>query len=148
MYESSFTASEWRTLQFAPLWVFTAVAGADKKIDDKEMAAMSKELSEALLFKDLLAREVIVSVATDFENIMRLYNADSRDVLEGLKDTADILDRKADQDRIRGFKGALLLIARNIAEASGGGMFGMGEKVSKEEKTALVLVAMALRAQL
>jgi len=146
MYKESYTSSEWHTLQFGPLWVFAAVAGADKKIDDKEAGALAKELAEWAQFNEPLAQEVLLSVGNDLSNIMSLFNADTRDVMAGFRDVADLLDRKATPQQSKGFKGALLLIGRNIAQASGGGMFGTGDKMSNEEKNALALIMITLRA--
>jgi hypothetical protein len=142
--QASFTSEEWCTLQFAPLWTFTAVAGADRKIDEKEIQALAKELQEAILFKEPLVRDVLLSVASDFSNVMLRYKKDSRDTIGGLREAASILDRKATPQQARNFKGAMLLIGRNVAEASGGGLLGLGSKMSDEEKTAFVLVAAAL----
>ena len=145
MFRESYTVEEWRTLQFAPLWVFAAVAGADRKIDEKEAGALAKELSEWARFKEPLVQEVLLSVVNDIANVTPQYHTDSRDVMAGLQDVADLLDRKATQEQVKNFKGAMLPIGQNIAQASGGGVFGIGDKVSSEEKTALALIMMALR---
>jgi hypothetical protein len=142
--QASFTPEEWRTLQFAPLWTFTIVAGADRNIDEKEIQALAKELQEAVLFKEPLVRDVLYSVASDFSNVMLQYKKDSRDTIVGLREAAGILDKKATSQQARNFKGAMLLIGRNVAGASGGGLLGLGSKISDEEKAALVLVAAAL----
>ena len=97
---------------FLPLWAFTAVAGVDEDIDKVEMAALSKELAEASLFKCPLIREV--------------------------------LDLRSDPDEAMHFKRAVLLIAHNVAQASGDGPPGEAN-VSDEEKAAIVLVAVAMR---
>ena len=146
MFRESYTMEEWRTLQFAPIWVFTAVASADRKIDEKEAGALAKELSEWAQFKEPLVQEVLLSVVNDVANVMAQYHTDSRGVMAGLKDVADLLDRKATQEQAKKFKGAMLLIGNNIAQASGGGIFGTGDKISTEEKSALALIMMALRA--
>lgn len=146
MLKESYTTSEWRTLQFCPLWVFAAVAGADKKIDDKEAGALAKELSEWAQFNEPLAQEVLLSLGTDLSNMMPLFNQDARDVMAGFRDVADLLDRKATAQQSKGFKGAMLLIGRNIAQSSGGGMFGTGDKMSTDEKNALALIMITLRA--
>jgi len=140
--QASYTPEEWRTLQFAPLWAFTAVAGADRSIDQKEMMALAKELAEAPLYKDALTREVLMSVGANLQSLMTAYRDDTRDVLTGLKDVADVLDRKAGPEEAQNFKQAMLLIVKNVAESSGG-MFG--SKFSNEEKAAAVLIAQALR---
>jgi hypothetical protein len=138
----NFTADEWQTLQFAPLWVFSAVASADDDIDKKELNALAEELKDAPLFKNPLARDVLISVATNFGSIMEAYRRDSRDILRGLRDVAAVLAAKESPDTAQGFKRAMLLIGKNVAEASRGGLFG--PKISKEEKAAIALVAAAL----
>jgi hypothetical protein len=42
-----FTSEEWQSLQYSPLWVFSAVAGADGEIDELELHALVKEVEEA-----------------------------------------------------------------------------------------------------
>ena len=146
--QASFTSTEWLTLQFAPLWIFSAVAAADRNIDKKEIEALAKELQEAILYKEPLVRDVLVSVATDFSNIMSQYKTDPRNVTTGLQDVADLLDKKVTPQQAQNFKKAMLLIGRNVAEASGGGLLGMGKKMSDEETSALTLAAVALRVSL
>ncbi|HEY4688703.1 MAG TPA: hypothetical protein VIK33_05280 [Anaerolineae bacterium] len=142
---SLFTADEWRTLQFAPLWVFTAVAGADRSVDEKEVAALAKEIADWALYKEPLVQEILLSVALDLSNMMAQYRADSRNVMTGLSNVADVLDRKATVDQAKNFKGAMVLLGRNIAQASGGGLFGAGDKMSGDEKAALGLIILSLR---
>ena len=143
-----FDAGEWRTLQFTPLWTFHTVAGADQKIDKKEQMALSKELAEGMLYNNDLAREVLTSLVGDLGQALAQFGADDRDWMRGLSDAADVLDHKVSADMANGFKSSMLLLGHNIAAASGGGFFGMGDKVSGEEKKAIVMVAVALRAKL
>ncbi len=144
-FRQFYSMDEWRTLQFAPLWVFTAISAADKKVSKKEVTALAKEIAEAHLYKEPLVQEVLGSVGSDFENVFRQYQADSRDVMRGLGDVADLLESKAEADQAKNFKMAMLLMGRNIAEASSKGLFGK-KKMGDNEKAALVLVAAALRA--
>jgi hypothetical protein len=146
MFEDSYTAEEWQTLRFAPLWVFTAVAGMDSNIEVEEVAALAKEVAEAPLFKEPLVKEVLMSVGASFGDVLPAYHADSRDVLRGLKDVADILERRATPEQARAFKSSMLLIGRNVAESSGGGRIFHREKVSEKETAALVAAATAMRA--
>lgn len=135
-HQAQHSSKEWQTLQFAPLWVFSAVAGADEEISKTEMGALAKELAEAPLFKDSLARELLMSVGSDLDHVMRDYVADSRDVVGGLRQVAKILKRR-DRDHAEAFTGAMMLIGQNIAEASG--------DQHNPGKVALALVSMALR---
>ena len=143
---TQFEAREWQTLQFAPLWVFSLTAGIDNDIDQKEIAALSKELAEAGLYRNGLARMVLYSVGENLPTTMEAYAADGRDSLGGLTEVADLLDRKLPADESEGFKKALLTIGVSVCRASGGE--AGGDPVSDEEKMALMLIAGALRTQL
>jgi hypothetical protein len=143
---TNYTASEWQTLQFAPFWIFTGVAAIDGNIDKQEMAAFAKELADALLYKNPLVQEVLLSVVGDMDSIMKKYRADSRQVTDGLRDVADLVERKLTAAQAKEFKMTLLFMAKKIAEASGGGPLGLGENVSDSEKASMVLMAQALRA--
>lgn len=142
MYRDNFTETEWATVLFTPLWAFSAVANVDKKIDEKEMAALAKELTEAALYRDPFAREVISALAADFSTIMPAYGADRRSVVDGLNEAAQILDRKMPGGGADGFKMAVVLICSQVANASGS---VFGSKTSKEEKAAMLLIATILR---
>jgi hypothetical protein len=144
----AFAAAEWRDMQFAPLWAFVAVAGADRTIDQDEVAALSKELTEALLYKNELARRVFSALAIDFGTIWPAFQADPRDCMTGLMNVAELLDRKVPAEEANGFKKSVLEICVNVAKASGGGTPGSVENVCTEETGAFVLVAAALRVQL
>ena len=141
---ASYTSQEWQTLQFAPLWAFTAVAGVDENVDKREMAALSKELAEASLFKCPLVREVLESIVADLGTILTDYGDDPRTVTAGLGEVADLLDLRSDPDEAMHFKRAVLLITHNVAQASGDGPPGEAN-VSDKEKAAIVLIAVAMR---
>ncbi len=143
-WQEKFTASEWQTLLFAPLWVFSGIALADGKIDPKEIEAFSTEVSDAPLYKDDLVREVMLALAAGFSEIMTAYQADSRKIDMGLGEVADLLDAKA-SEHADNFKRVLLAIAAKVANASGP---AIGGKVSDNEKNAFVIIALSLRANL
>jgi len=144
---AGYTADEWQLLEFAPLWVFTAVAGADRNIDKKEMMAFAKELAESQLFKNDLAQEVLSSTGRGLDKTMPAFGADSRTIDGGLGEVADLLDAKNEADA-EGFKRALILVGRNIAESSGGGILGLGSKTSEVEMKALMICCASLRLKL
>ncbi|MBD2255300.1 NACHT and WD repeat domain-containing protein [Nostoc parmelioides] len=143
-----FTSEEWQTLQYAPLWVFSAVAHADGKVDDQEFSVLAKNISKASLYKIPLTRDVFASILGDFNNIMGQYGADSRDVSEGLRDVVEILDSKVSLEESENFKQALIFLGVEIANASGGGFLGLGNKMSNEEASALSIIAALLEADL
>jgi hypothetical protein len=141
---TQFTDAEWRTLQKTPIWAFLITASADNKVDDKEVKAFSKELAEACLYKDELAREVFSSLVTDFSEVFPSCMLAPQEALSCLRDAGQLVDTKGG-DHAERFKGAVLTICKNVAEASGG-MFG--GKASKEEKDAMVIVAASLGVRL
>lgn len=143
--QSLFLASEWKTLQFAVLWVFGAVATADGKVDKWEVEALSKEASQAHLYKEPLARDVLLSLFIDFENNFNLLRRDSRNVVQGLTEVANILDRKVSPQVAYDFKGAILMIGFNVSESTGRGFLGLGQKSLDQKHKALDAVAIIMR---
>lgn len=143
--QNMFNASELKTLQFTPLWVFGAVATADGKVDQKEIEALGREISQAHLYNEPLARDVLMSLAGDFKNIFELYGKDSRNVVQGLKEVADLLDRKVSPQVSYNFKGAMLMIGYNVSESTGKGFLGFGQKALDQKHKALDTVAMIMR---
>lgn len=138
---------DYQTLQFSPFWVFSAIAQADGKVDKKEVAAFAKLVSEAELFTHPFVREVMKSISTDFNSTWVAYRSDSRAVAEALEEVAGILDANLDSQDAMHFKRALLGIAIQIAEASGG-ILGLGQKASKEEKLTFAFIAIQLGVKL
>ena len=80
-----FTAEEWGTLEFLPLWVFTGVAGIDGNIDHDETRALARELAEAIRYADPLAREVLTSVSGDLQAKLASFARTIGVVPRGLK---------------------------------------------------------------
>lgn len=143
--QASYTQQEWQLLEFTPLWVFAAVAGADSKVDEKEMEAFLKDVSEAALYKEPLVRDVLMSLSSNFSESMTRFKEDSRPVDRGLADVAGLLERKSDNEEANNFKKAVVGIGLDVARASGR-IFG--DKMSTDEKQALVIVASSLRVEL
>jgi hypothetical protein len=146
MYREQYSAEEWATLEFAPLWMFTGVAGIDENVDDQEVGTLAKELAEWALYKEPMVQEVMLSVGQNLPEVMTRYHGDSRNVLVGLKDVSALLDRKATADQAKNFRGAMMLLGRNIAEASGSGIAGTESNASIEEKAAMLALGQALGA--
>ncbi len=141
-YRNQFTYSEWQTLQFAPLWVFSMVASVDGRLENKEVVALAKELAEAPLYRNPLAREVLISVGQNLAEVWPAYQRDSRNAVEGLHEVDMLLGQKVDDDETEDFKMAILGIGQEIIEKSAKGFFGPKDKT--KEKAALVLAAIAL----
>lgn len=137
---AGFSAAEWATLQLSPLWVFALVAGADGIIDERETLALVKELSESHLFRGELARQVLASLSVDVDGWSSAVLTDRREPLQGLVEVRALLDARASTEDAELMKTALLLIGRNVAQASGG-MVGMDDPLSPEERVALTAIA-------
>ena len=137
--QQSFTPKEWRTLKFAPLWVFNAVADADDRINEREIAAFVSEVEEGDLYNEPLVREVFSSLLKDTE-ILDQYRADDRNMPGGLAEAAEILDRKVAPEHAEAFKKAILLVGRKVAEALGEDPF-LSDRISDEEELSLFRIA-------
>jgi hypothetical protein len=123
--------------------MLSGVAGADANIEELEIAALMKEISEAALYKNQLVREVLFSVGAD-AGILDRYSADPRAIDHGLAQVADVLDAHLDPAQAEEFKRAMLGIGVEIANAAGP-LFG--GKISVEEQSALGWAALAMRFQ-
>ncbi len=142
--QTSFSPKQWLSLQFAPLWVFLAVAGADGAIDKRELKALLLELDEALLYRDPLTNEILSSLRADFENFMFRFGEDTRDVRSSLIQVANILDKAVTATEAQNFKKALLLIGQKVADASGTGAWGVHRQINEVEKEVLDQIATVL----
>ena len=140
----SYTASEWRTLEFALLWAFMGVAYVDGNVDEAEFGVLAKELAESLLYKDELTRNVLTSIAADLEGTMKDFFADGRNFLTGLQEAAAVLAAKAASESADDLKKTILAICARAAAASG----TPGDEVSADENLAFGAVAAALGVKL
>jgi len=135
-----FTAEEWRTLQFAPFWVFSAVIGAYRRFDHRDYGAFVRCVDAAATGGGPLGREVLASVAAERERLARAYGADGRSIGVGLGHVAAVLAKAAD-DEAELFKRALIEeIGEGVARARG----RFGTEMSKEDANALTLAAQLL----
>ena len=142
--QRGFSPAEWRTLQFAPLWVFHLVAGADLFIDEDEKLALLRRLSDCNAYDHELCRTVICSVQQELPALLLALKEDGRDALTGLRQVAALLASKAGEPAAGHFKESLVDLGRTIAGASGERLFGAGDRVSPDEQKALLLIARSL----
>jgi hypothetical protein len=135
-----FTGEEWRTLRFAPLWVFSAVVGAYRRFDQREYGAFVRSLEAAATGGGPLGREVLASVVADLDRLADAYAADGRSIGVGLGQVAAVLG-KAGPDEAELFKRTLIEeIGEGVARARG----RFGAEMSKEDANALTLAAQLL----
>jgi hypothetical protein len=138
--QDKFTPDEWRTLQFAPFWMFSAVVGAYGHFDPREYRAFMQAVQLATTAPGQLTREVMGSVAAGHERLTEEYAADQRSIAVGLRRVAAVLD-KASQGDARSFKDTLVAsVGQGVARARG----RFGTEVSEEDAKTLTLVAQLL----
>ena len=138
-----FTPVEWQSLLYAPLIIFNIVAGADGRIDQKEVTAFKKLLVEGLLSDIELMKLITNELLQDLENLTSEVfsgNMDPNQCMESIRNAVDV---ELTEEEALAFKLALLSIGKKIAKASGG-FLGLGNRICLSEKQAMVTLAAAL----
>jgi hypothetical protein len=136
----AFTAEEWRTLQLAPFWVFSAVVGAYDRFDPRDYHAFVRCLEATALAGGRLGREVLQSVVADRDRLARQFHGERRSIGVGLFQ-ADLVLRKAAGDEADLFKGMLVVgIGEGVARARG----RYGTEMSDDDAKSVVLAAKLL----
>jgi len=136
-----FTREEWELLKLLPFQVFALVAGADQKVDEAEVAQLLKDLQEAPFYKDPLHRELFVEILSSDISALIKEAMDFSKYLERANQMKAILKEKLTPDEYQRFVGSMFVNGLRVARASGGSFLGRGDKVSEEEKRALLLFA-------
>jgi hypothetical protein len=135
-----YTPEEWRTLQFAPFWMFGAVVGAYNRFDPRDFQVFLRCLEVATLGEGRLRRELLESVLDDRDRLAEQFYADPRTIGVGLFQ-ADLLLRRAGDDEAAWFKDMLVLdVGEGVARARG----RYGTEMSDDDASAVVLAAQLL----
>ena len=137
--EEILSNEELRTLQLAPFWVFSSIAGADGKIDEKEKKAFSKELKDSSLYKNPLTKAILTTLNNEMDTLLTDLSSDPRNIEEGIRSVREIAE-KADEKGAVLFCEDLFALGIRIADASGG-FLGLGDKISEDEWKILEKVA-------
>lgn len=136
-----FTQEEWALLKLLPFQVFVLVAGADQQVDKAEMAQLEKDLRDAPFYKDPLHRELFVDILSSDINALIKEAIDLSKFVERANQMKATLKEKLTPEEYQRFVGSMFINGLRVARASGGGVLGLGDKVSEEEKLALVTFA-------
>jgi hypothetical protein len=140
--QERYTAEEWRTLQFAPFWMFSAVIGAYDRYDPRDFQAFLRCLEAAALADGPLRREVLASVLADRERLAERFRREPRSIGVGLFQVDAVL-AKAGQEEAARFKDMLVLeIGEGVARARG----RYGTEMSDDDARAVALAAQLLAA--
>jgi hypothetical protein len=138
--QARFTAEEWRTLQFAPFWMLSAVVGGYRRFDPLELEAFSRCLQLAAMAPGRLNQEVVTSVTREFRLLHQEYGVDRRTIASGLCEVGRLL-RRVPPEEAEMFRGALVAeIGEGIARARG----RFGRVMSEEDAKNVELVAQFL----
>lgn len=129
-FKEKYTPEEWSTFKFAPFWVFNAVAGADNKIDKKELKALESVIANSGKFFNDLAREIFMEIQKEYEQLKGKFEKETRSVEVGLQDVAKLVEEKINPEIGLNFKKTLIAIGVLIGHSSGS-LFG--SKLSEEE---------------
>ena len=134
LYKSLYTTEQWETLKSAIEWVLGAVAGADGRIDQKELDAVKKIHKSANKFDIPFVRELLGSInPEDFDQITLASDADIKNGLSEISTYLKVLDNKEAAD----FK-KFLLFAGVYVGTSSGRMFQTRITEVEEEKLVLI----------
>jgi hypothetical protein len=140
--QDRYTAEEWRTLQFAPFWMFGAVIGAYDRFDPRDLQVFFHCLEAAALADGRLRREVLASVIVDRERLAEQFRGEPRSIGVGLFQVDALLSRAGQEEAAR-FKDMLVLdIGEGVARARG----RYGTEMSDDDARAVALAAQLLAA--
>ncbi len=141
-YKDYFDEEEWLTIQYALMWVFRGVAGADGKIDKEEQLALTKVIKSHPNIDNPFIKEVFKTLEANPGIIFRQSINDHRDYRKGLDETAAILDSKVSMEIALNFKKVLTAAGIFVANSSGE---MTGSKISEEEVEQLSKLAFHLK---
>ena len=136
-----FTPDEWRTLLFAPFWVFIALAGRYRGFDPLDVEAFSHAVDQAAeQERGRVGGDVLGRVAMDLDRLSRRFEADDRSVASGLWQVSVLLGRlpvgEADA-----FRAALVSgVGEGVARARG----RYGRLIGDDDAKVIELVAQLL----
>ena len=135
--QDRYTPEEWRTLQFAPFWMFGAVVGAYNRFDLRDFQVFLRCLEVATLGEGRLRRELLESVLDDRDRLAEQFRTEPRSIGVGLFQV-DLLLAKAGEDEAARFKEMLVLeIGEGVARARG----RYGTEMSDDDARAVALAA-------
>jgi hypothetical protein len=138
-----YSAEEWRTLQLAPFWMFSAVVGSYDRVDPRDARVFGHCLEAAALTGGRLRREVLASVVADRVRVAEQFRRDPRTIGAGLFQV-DVLLAKAGPEEAASFKDMLVLeIGEGVARARG----RYGTEMSDEDARSVVLAAQLVGAE-
>ncbi|MEK1939461.1 MAG: hypothetical protein AAAB16_03705 [Pseudomonas sp.] len=150
---SGFSSEEWAQLRDAPLAVFFMVAGADGKVDEKEIKAFGDLFKESGKYPSVLMQRIMSELTPHapqgqalLMDFLERYTSGNFYAPLYFLGVNQLLAKNTEGSLAADLKADLLAFGKAVASSSGGGFLGFGSKISKEEKAALSVIEALLSA--
>jgi hypothetical protein len=136
--ELGLTERQWTAIAAAPVIVFMLVAAADGKVDAKELSAFGKQLTDSLATGSRVMKGAVTRAAPNLAFLVEKLSESGVEGMAGLLIAArQMVDETVGKGEGHRFASALYKLGESVASASGGGFFGLGSKISAEERVIL-----------
>ena len=136
------TGQQWRTLQLAPLWMFSAILGRQSHFEPLELSAFWRSVDKAAAGGSGLSGAVPESLSRDFAQFLLDFADEPRSVVTGLWDVVAILDRL--DPLVSGpFLQTLMEICERFCRARG----SFGQVISRDDQRTLLLLSSLLETE-
>lgn len=132
----SLATQDRRTLQFAPLWVLSALAGTYSRFGPEELAHFWDTIVAVALRTPPPARDILASMTEDRPRLLLDFGGDGRPIVSGLRHVVEVLDR-LDPEISQTYRLALLRIGVALGRARG----PFGRTILPEHEQLLLLIA-------
>jgi len=138
---TGFAPEEFRILKQSLFHVLLLVGKADGSIDKKEVASLARAVQDPERFSSPLLNRIATNVIEEFSSwFLVSAMGDDNYYHDELARARDLVDARLTAQESLAFKRALLAIANEVANASG----GLFSRVSRKEQAALAAIAATL----
>jgi len=137
MANGKLTDDETERLVGAPFAVLALVAGADGKVDRKEIKRFQQMIEAASSASEPRFAELMQIAAKTCDAWLVRLNAGEIDGESRLRDVATLLATRLDPQDAAAFRLGLVSMGERIADASGGGLLGFGKRTADQESAVL-----------
>jgi len=119
-FRERLTPDEWDTLRFIP-WkmILFYSASTNGKFTGTYIKSLAQEVVKAKTYRNPLARDVLQSLSTGFEETRQRLNKDTRPLKKFASDVAQILQTKISPEDAEGFKRSISFLCMNVANSIG-----------------------------
>ncbi len=137
-----FSNEELKELELSVIWMFLAIAGADKRVDSEEIEALIYIKNNYNKIPNDLLKEIIKVWEFDKDQINDWLKVNDKEIKSKLRKIANILDKKLNKTDSLMFKKTLLALGMYVAYASGD---LLSSKMSNIENQTLVELSLFMK---